>query len=77
MYVVCNYLYLDIYARWHSNHCICLCMYIGMVYKRDHESPWVLFDKGEDSSGREEYKIIAALPPYPTPTRTEVSDLFT
>lgn len=61
----------------------------GLVLKKDHESPWVIYSKasfsddnegdegGSGSDRRELYEPLAALPPAPTPSRTEISELFT
>jgi hypothetical protein len=47
----------------------------GMVMKQNHFSPWVVYDKYDDQE-REEYRIVGAFPPYPTPSRSTISDFF-
>lgn len=49
----------------------------GLVLKQDHRSPWVIYNKIMNSQGKEKYEILAALPPYPTPERSEISRFFT
>ncbi|CAK9252426.1 unnamed protein product [Sphagnum jensenii] len=49
----------------------------GMVVKQSHLAPWVVYQKVETSDGRERYEIIGAFPPYPSPDRTDISNIFT
>jgi hypothetical protein len=49
----------------------------GMVVKQDYRSLWCAYLKGETDDGREEYKLIGAFPPQPTPTGEAISNLFT
>lgn len=49
----------------------------GLVVKQDHTAPWVVYSKNTTADGRESYDVVAAFPPYPTPDRTEISEIFT
>ena len=47
----------------------------GLVVKQDHTSPWVVYQQSIEN-GRETYDIKGAFPPYPTPDRTDISNMF-
>ena len=49
----------------------------GLVVKQDHTAPWVVYSKNATADGRESYDVVAAFPPYPTPDRSEISEVFT
>jgi hypothetical protein len=61
----------------------------GLVMKQGHKHPWVVYRQQQLPDGPEgtkgakggdfkiKYEVKAAFPPYPTPDRSAISDVFT
>lgn len=54
----------------------------GLIVKKNYRSCWIVYDrKSTSSNGKaddsdEDYEIIAALPPHPTPDASIISRIF-
>jgi hypothetical protein len=74
------YLLIFICTNMHiqtSNIYIYIYQYKGMVVKKSYHSMWVAYLHSDSKTSPDEYTIIGAFPPNPTPSPAMISNLYT